>query len=192
MKKTENFVMVLASGGLDSTACINFYKRINFEVLIVFFDYGQPAKNKEYKAVSKVAAYYNCDLKKIVIKNTKTIEAGLILGRNAFFYFLGLMNFPRENGLIASGIHGGTGYYDCSKDFIVQLQIMIDRYSQGTIIVAAPFLSLTKRDILEYCNIETIPKNLTYSCELGKKQPCGICATCKDIEAIYDSKKPKN
>ncbi len=33
------------SGGIDSTACINFYKKMEFNVEGIFFDYGL-ASNK--------------------------------------------------------------------------------------------------------------------------------------------------
>ena len=34
---------ILLSGGIDSMACVNFYKALNYEVECIFCDYGQPA-----------------------------------------------------------------------------------------------------------------------------------------------------
>jgi 7-cyano-7-deazaguanine synthase len=53
-------------------------------------------------------------------------------------------------------------------------------------------LDFSKRDIWKYCKIEKVPIHLTYSCELGKKQPCGNCDTCKDLEKIYASSSESN
>jgi len=188
LNTAKNYVLIIASGGIDSTACINYYKKIGFEIELIFFDYGQIARKKEIKAITAISNYYNSKLNIIQIKSKNTFQDGLIIGRNASFYFLALMNFNKKNGIIASGIHYGTGYYDCSDFFLNQIQIITDQYSHGAIKMEAPFLNFTKPDIIEYCKIENIPLHLTYSCERGRKQPCGKCATCKDLIAIYDRK----
>ena len=70
-----------------------------------------------------------------------------------------------------------------------QTQDIFDEYTERTIKLGAPFLNFNKKEIWDYCQIEKVPLNLSYSCELGKKQPCGICSTCKDLESIYVSEK---
>jgi 7-cyano-7-deazaguanine synthase len=41
---------ILLSGGIDSMACVNFYKALNYEVECIFCDYGQPASISEKQA----------------------------------------------------------------------------------------------------------------------------------------------
>ncbi len=188
-KLKKNYVLILTSGGIDSTACICFYKKLKFNVEGIFFDYGQKSSKKEFNSLKKIAKHYRIKTTKIVVSNTYKYSDGVIPGRNAFLFFLALMNFKKPNGIIASGIHSGTNYYDCSQEFVNTLQTMIDGYTQGTIKLGTPFLKFNKRAIFEYCKMEKVPINLTYSCELGLKQPCGNCATCKDLKAIYDSKE---
>ena len=188
MNISSNYVLIMASGGIDSTACIHFYKQLEFEVNLIFFDYGQPSRKKEYSAISSISKFYSIPLKKIVIKNFKTIKDGFVQGRNALFYFLALSNFEKDNGIIASGIHYGTNYYDCSEAFLIQIQEIFVKYSDSTIKAAAPFLSFSKVDIQNYCKKENVPLYLTYSCELGKRQPCGICKTCQDLLIINKNK----
>ncbi len=185
MDKSNNHVLIIASGGIDSTACINFYKNLNFDISLIFFDYNQAARKKEHDALCNISKYYKTSLKKVTIKDLGQFKNGLVLGRNAAFYFLALINFNKPNGIIASGIHYGTNYYDCSERFLSEIQIIVEQYSQGTIKIEAPFVNFTKTEIINYCQAEKVPLELTYSCELGKKQPCGKCATCKDLIAIY-------
>ena len=189
MKKTEKFVLVLTSGGIDSTACVNFYKKMKFHVEGIFFDYGQASNKKEHAAVEAIGKYYKIPIKKITLTNNIKYQDGLIPGRNAFLYFGALMNFNNKNGIISSGIHSGTPYYDCSKKFLTEIQAIVDQYCQGVIKIEAPFLSFNKKEIWDYCLLEKVPLELTYSCELGKKQPCGKCSTCKDLQKLYASKK---
>ena len=58
----------------------------------------------------------------------------------------------------------------------------------GKITLSAPFVDWTKKQIFDYCRLEKIPLELTYSCELGKNQPCGECSSCKELTALYETK----
>jgi 7-cyano-7-deazaguanine synthase len=185
----RNRVLVLSSGGIDSTGCIKFFKKMKFDVEAMFFDYGQISRRNEYKAVTDVANYFKVRLWVTKIKAETEFSNGLIQGRNAVFYFSGLMNFKWKSGLIASGIHKGTPYYDCSDSFLKDIQRIFDGYSNGTVKASAPFLMFSKKEIWNYCKNEKVPLKLTYSCELGLTQPCGVCDTCKDLLEIYASSK---
>jgi 7-cyano-7-deazaguanine synthase len=184
----SNNVLILFSGGIDSTACLNYYHKLNFQIQLLFIDYGQSAKKKELKAVRAISKYYDVSFNVLQIREGENYEAGLILGRNAVFYFLALMNLKNTHGLIASGIHYGTGYYDCSQDFLDAVQVLIDKYTDRSVIAEAPFINFTKTDIVNYCMREKVPLKLTYSCENGLNQPCGKCPTCNDLILIYERK----
>ena len=190
--KQLKYVLILASGGIDSTACIRFFKKMKFDVDAIFFDYGQLSRRNELKAVTAVSEYYKISLRVISIRADTKFSDGLIQGRNAVMYFSALMNFRGNNGIIASGIHTGTPYYDCSSAFLGDIQRVFDGYTNGTVKAAAPFLTFSKKDIWDYCKTEKVPLSLTYSCERGLKQPCGKCNTCKDILEIYASSKQQN
>ena len=99
------------------------------------------------------------------------------------------MNFTHSSGLIAIGIHSGTNYFDCSTSFFQSVAQIVEGYTDNTIQITAPFLTWSKKDIIQYCFLEGIPLELTYSCELGLQQPCSKCLTCKDLITIYDSTK---
>jgi 7-cyano-7-deazaguanine synthase len=189
MNSQKKHVLVLASGGIDSTACIMFYKKMKFKVQALYIDYGQISSKNEIKSIRAVSKYFKINLRIIKIKNDLKWSKGLVQGRNAVLYLTGLMNFKEFNGMIASGIHAGTPYYDCSKNFMHDIQRLFDGYSNGTIKAVAPFLTFSKKEIIEFCKNEKIPLELTYSCEHGRKQPCGNCDTCKDIVEIYASSK---
>lgn len=188
MKSATKYALILASGGIDSTACIRFYKKLKFEIDVLFFDYGQAASQREFKALKLISKSYQIIPRKIRLTKSNKFKDGLVIGRNAFLIFSALMLFERKSGLIAIGIHKGTSYYDCSNSFIEQLQVIVDQYTQGTIKIAAPFLRFNKKEIWDYCIMEKVPLQLTYSCELGENQPCNKCSTCKDLKKLYVSK----
>ncbi|MBA3703528.1 MAG: 7-cyano-7-deazaguanine synthase, partial [Rubrobacteraceae bacterium] len=94
-------------------------------------------------------------------------SAGLILGRNAFLVTAALMEKPASVSVIATGIHSGTGYADCSPEFATKIQAVLNIYEEAHVQLAAPFLDWTKADIIKYCSMKEVPVALTYSCESG-------------------------
>jgi 7-cyano-7-deazaguanine synthase len=181
---TANYVTILASGGIDSTACIHFYKSLGFEIEVMFFDYQQQASQMEEEAIKSITRHYNVPLKITRIAHDASLTTE-VKGRNGSFLLTALMQFKRQNGLLCIGIHKGTPYYDCSPNFVNSMQGIFDGYSDGAIKISAPFLKFNKKEIYDYCRNELVPLELTYSCELGKEQPCGICLTCKDLIELY-------
>lgn len=88
----------------------------------------------------------------------------------------------------AIGIHAGTPYYDCSKNFIDDTQRIFNGYFNGSFQIEAPFLELTKGEILSLCNELKVPVELTYSCERSGYIPCGECLSCIDRRVLNEGK----
>ena len=187
VSKNNRRVLVLLSGGIDSTACAAFYLNQQFSVRALFFDYGQASARREGDAVSDICSHYDIPLEKIVCSGFSGWPGGYIPGRNAFLLHGALMAFKYTRGIVATGIHSGTTYNDCTEQFVREVQSLFDLYTDGRVCVGAPFLNWSKRQVWDYCQSEKVPIELTYSCELGKVQPCGQCLSCKDLEALYAS-----
>jgi len=178
-------VLILLSGGIDSTACAHFYIQERMNVSALFVDYGQPAVHLESKAAHSVCNFYGIDLAEVKFSGFIPPQGGYILGRNIFLISTAMMYSKLTLGTIVLGIHAGTPYMDCTEHFLVLTRNIFDLYTDGRVAVAAPFISYTKKDIYEYCKNFNVPLKLTYSCELGLAQPCGKCATCKDLELLH-------
>lgn len=185
----KTHVLVLSSGGIDSTGTIKFYQNLDCNVESLFVDFGQMATKKEFTASQKIAQYYNIHYEKIsVIFPRKMFGDGLITGRNLFLLSTALMSFKYASGIIAIGIHTGTNYYDCSKAFIEKANTLIKKYTDNNISLGSPFLTFNKLEIFNFCKKNKVPLELTYSCELGLEQPCGQCVTCSDLKRLYETK----
>ncbi|EKF85855.1 7-cyano-7-deazaguanine synthase [Methanobacterium formicicum] len=180
---TKN-VLVLFSGGIDSTACINYYLKLGFDVKAVFIDYGQITSKKEFQSAKNIAEYYKISLDNFIFKNSKIFSQGEIKGRNAFFIFALLLNHAEFSGILSLGIHSSVYYYDCSEKFLKDIQKVLDGYTDGRIVLDAPFLKWDKQMIYDYCKANEIPIHLTYSCENGVNKPCGVCNSCKDRRTL--------
>ena len=180
-------VRVLLSGGIDSSACVAFYLEQGFSVNGIFVDYGQIAAPREIEAARAIARHYNIPFSRLTWSGLHKKKAGFIRGRNAFLLIGALMELPEETGILALGIHAGTHYQDCSLPFVRKMQSIFDTYTQGKIQIGAPFLNWEKGDIWVYSKSQGVPMELTYSCERGQDQPCGLCLSCRDLEILYAS-----
>lgn len=179
----ENCI-VLFSGGIDSAACINYYLNQDFTVKPVFINYGQISAKYELQSAKKIVSFYDIDIKCLELKPTQNFSQGEIMGRNAFLILATLLYYPKFSGIISLGIHADVPYYDCSELFLGDTQRLLDGYTNGTVRLDAPFLHWNKMIIYEYCKKNHVPLDLTYSCENGTAEPCGVCSSCKDRRAL--------
>src|SRR5258706_9830847 len=100
-------VIILHSGGIDSTAMIHFYNNLGYSISAFFFQYGQIAAKKEWLAVQKISKHYHIKAQKIELKTDSTFKDGLIQGRNLFFLSAALLIENMNYGQVAIGIHAG-------------------------------------------------------------------------------------
>lgn len=174
---------VLLSGGIDSAACLVFYRDRGFDVDARFVDYGQLAATQEARAAAQIAAALRVPLSTFTWSGGQAKGAGEILGRNAFLLCAALLELGEAQGILALGVHSGTDYWDCSPGFLRAAQAILDGYASGRVRVAAPFLDWTKDQVFGYAR-GRVPIELTWSCELGGAAPCGTCRSCRDVEAL--------
>ncbi|AFQ42426.1 7-cyano-7-deazaguanine synthase [Desulfosporosinus meridiei] len=182
-------ILVLLSGGLDSTACVAYYLNLGFKVKALFVDYNQNAVDQEKKSAYAISNYYCVDFQVLKCSGLRQWGTGVIPGRNAFLLSIALLSSNLSQGLIAIGIHSGTSYYDCSPNFLLEMNNLFDCYTDGKISISAPFLNYNKDFIWQYCLDHAVPIELTYSCEKGFLEPCGSCLSCRDREVLRACKK---
>lgn len=178
-------VDVLLSGGTDSAACVAFFRAAGREVTGVFLDYGQAAAVPEAQAATRIARHYGIDLRQVTVRSGRAFGAGEIMGRNGLLVFAALTCTGLREGSIAIGIHAGTSYADCSRDFFERVRDLIADGSGGSITLEAPFVDWFKHEVMAYSDRCGVPRDLTYSCELGTNPSCGRCASCADVR-IYE------
>lgn len=177
-------VLVLLSGGLDSYACLHFYRDAGRIPAALFVDYGQPAARDEEAAARSIASHLDVEIRLARWQYKKPKNTGLIRGRNAFLLTAALMECLPEISIVAIGVHDGTEYPDCSPTFIDKMQIIYDLYTGESVQVAAPFLTWGKNEVHAYSTENRLELGLAYSCEAGGIPPCGECLSCRDSEAL--------
>ncbi len=82
------------------------------------------------------------------------------------------------------GAHGddaaGNAYADCSKPFIDAMDSAVKIGSYWLVRIKAPFVGLSKAEVVKRGLELNVPYELTWSCYESGDTPCGTCGTCID------------
>lgn len=185
----------LASGGLDSTVCLQLMKNQGLEPLPLFINYGQLNYTKEFSALSR-----NCER----IKVRKPIEldfrdfgaklsTGLtdpskhivddaftpcrnlmfIVSAAAFGYKLGISKIVM--GLLSES----TAIFPDQSDQFIRVATEAISMSLGLQFeIVLPLRGLLKAEVVELG--KQIGVTDFYSCHAGTDVPCGKCIACNE------------
>jgi 7-cyano-7-deazaguanine synthase len=203
-------VIILLSGGLDSTVLLSSLLNEGREVEAVSFTYGSKHNPFENQSAKDIANYYNIPLREMDISeimkgfdshllanggilpeghyNDLNMKKTVVPGRNLIFLSIlaGLaesLSIPQ----IAIGVHQGDHfiYPDCRPEFIHTIDYAINLSSEQKVKVISPFLNLTKADIVKIGIELKAPFHLTRTCYSDKEEACGKCGSCRErLEAF--------
>ncbi|MBB5253881.1 7-cyano-7-deazaguanine synthase QueC [Sulfurisphaera ohwakuensis] len=200
-------VLVIASGGLDSTVAATYLLRQGYEITLLHFNYHHKAEEREREAVKKIAEYLqvplieiNTDLFKIIGHTTLLKGGGEIVkerfgeegaefahewvpARNLIFYSVALALAEAYGyDAIASGINlEEAGAYPDNEMEFVRLFAKLSPYATGPnkkVEVLMPVGNLVKHEIVKLGVEIGAPLHLTWSCYEGGQKHCGKCGPC--------------
>ncbi len=193
----DSRVVVLLSGGLDSTCLINKAIVDHRVVFGLGVDYGQRHK-KELASAKMIAEYYGISfsvLRMPVISGSSLTGDGdvptgihysdhrqsstVVPGRNMLMIGLAISEAVKLGcSEVWYGAHSGDAfvYHDCREDFVDYISYAAN-IGYG-VKVSAPWIKYNKKQIAEYAVLNRVPVELTWSCYLGQDVPCGSCGAC--------------
>lgn len=97
----------------------------------------------------------------------------------------------KDCNVIYYGAHSddaaGSAYPDCSEVFKNAMNQAIYEGSGRQLTVEAPFVNLTKADVVRTGLELNVPYHLTWSCYEGGDKPCGRCGTCIDRQKAFEA-----
>lgn len=80
----------------------------------------------------------------------------------------------------------GNAYPDCSDAFNKAMGDAIYIGSGNQLRIEAPFVNMTKAEVVKTGLALRVPYELTWSCYEGKERPCGVCGTCLDRAKAFE------
>jgi 7-cyano-7-deazaguanine synthase len=196
----------LLSGGMDSTTLAYVAKNKGYKILALHLNYGQRTEQKELACAQKIAGLLSAEAfveinigyfsqfgassltdKAIAIDEFDEEEAHIpntyVPFRNANLLSIAT-SFAEAQ--VADAIFIGvqsldySGYPDCRPEFIEAFQKVIALGTKDTtrITLFAPFIHMTKTDILREGFRLGVPYEHTWSCYRNEDRACGTCGSC--------------
>jgi 7-cyano-7-deazaguanine synthase len=195
-------VLVLHSGGMDSTTCLYEAHRGGAEVFSLGVDYGQRL------SVELMYAQRQCDalgiersvvsvswrkpervipLNRTVDEMRASISPAFLPARNAILLSLACAH---ASGISADEVHTGlncidfSGYPDCTVEFFRSFTTMMNIANPQGPKLVAPLLNLSKVEIAKMARGLGIGENDTWSCYRPQITsagivPCRACDACR-------------
>ncbi len=204
--------VVSLSGGMDSTTVLAACKQQYARILAVSFRYTSKHNKYELESAYEVADFYKVDRKIVDLGNlfynmksdlligggevpeghydNRSMRRTVVPGRNLIFSsILAGIAWSEDAKEVWLGVHKGDAltYPDCRPAWFEGMKVAIregtefDFESPG-VILRAPFLFKSKKEILEYgLGLTTkVPYELTRTCYKDHPVACGMCGSCQE------------
>lgn len=204
--------LVICSGGLDSVSLAHKVAAEQTLTGLVSFDYGQ-RHSKELGFAVACAQRLGVPHQVIDIRDIgrqlsgsaltddvvvpdghyaeESMRITVVPNRNAIMLAIAFgVAAARKNEAVGVAVHGGDHfiYPDCRPDFIDAFQAMQDRALDGyaNVRLYAPFVNVSKADIVTEGARHATPFDQTWSCYKGEEMHCGRCGTCVERREAFD------
>ena len=211
----KQHVVAIVSGGLDSVTMAYHLADQGYALSLISYDYGQRHKKEiEFAKLCSAqlqAGHHIVDLTMLTsLMNTssltspdvevpdghyaeETMKITVVPNRNAIMINVATaLAVSRNYDFVATGVHGGDHfiYPDCRPEFIASQAATLRLSNAGFISesfdVLAPFVNISKADIVSLGHKIGVPWLETWSCYKGGDIHCGSCGTCFERREAFE------
>jgi len=198
--------IILLSGGLDSTVSATIAKRRSNPLFALTFDYGQRAAAMEILASQKVCRALKIRHKVVKLPWFREFKRLIMLAgkkavrpedfnskkvwipnRNGLFINIAACYAEYFNArLIITGFNREEAreFPDNRVEFMESINITLKYSTLKRVRVISYVAKFTKMEIYELGLKYRAPLKYVYWCYLGKKRPCGRCASCRKVKGL--------
>jgi 7-cyano-7-deazaguanine synthase len=202
-------VVLIHSGGLDSTVLLYKLRADGHEVRCLGIDYGQRHR-RELDAGQAICRdleieYRSADLRGIRpllagsaltddvpvpdgYYTDETMKATVVPNRNMIMLATAIgWAVSLEYDAVAYAAHAGDHaiYPDCRPEFVAAMRNVARLCDWRPIELLTPFVSMSKAEIVALGNRLGVPFERTWSCYKGGQIHCGTCGTCVERREAF-------
>lgn len=191
-------ILILASGGLDSTVLVHMYHSLGYDVHIMYIDHDNKNKEAELDTIDSIMLELKipCDHLYVHKADFGWSKSGTLNGSNSKNYYIEMRNLVFVSMAISLAEAIGAVYIaiglihcedcpfpDSTTDFLYKM----DSLAQSTIgaSVVAPLINANKEQVFELAKKFNIKRWFTCFEPLVDGEPCGACPACK--ASIYNN-----
>jgi 7-cyano-7-deazaguanine synthase len=126
------------------------------------------------------------------LKNTdgKPVDTYVPFRNGLFISSAASIALSKDCDVIYYGAHSddaaGSAYPDCSDAFNKAMGDAVRIGSGEQLTIEAPFVNMTKAEVVKTGLELGVPYELTWSCYEGGEKPCGECGTCIDRKKAFE------
>lgn len=181
-------VLHLFSGGLDSTVLLFNMLAHKCRVRALIFDYGQKHDNEIECArhtCLETRVHYQIVSLRDIFDGSSLIKGGrgsvVVPNRNMVFLSIAASIAASRRipfVTIASNNDDKIGFPDCRPGFISSVDAILSKV-ELPVSARAPYLHLSKLEIVKRGRLLGVDFDKTWSCYNGGATPCGNCKACK-------------
>jgi 7-cyano-7-deazaguanine synthase len=213
--------VALISGGLDSVVSLAQAADLMDVRLVIFFDYGQRALDRERNAVLGVVNFYDHPLREVRLDwlaplapagmrwqepsagqahepALDTLAAVWIPNRNGVFLNIGAA-FAEAHGCdyVVTGFNReeAVEFPDNGAEYVSRVNGGLELSTRSRVRVLSFTQELDKPRILELGVRLGAPLSVIWSCYHGGQRMCGCCASCKRLKSalseVSDDTRPR-
>jgi 7-cyano-7-deazaguanine synthase len=206
-------VVAIVSGGLDSVTMAHQLADDGHHLAIVSVDYGQRHRREltyaERCAERLSATYVPVDLRSVTAHlagsaltdpavdvpmghyAAPSMSATVVPNRNMMLIAVAAAIAVGQGAqAVATAVHAGDHpiYPDCRPEFIDAMSeaLRIGNAGHRPPGIMAPFVDVTKADIVRIGAVIGVPFAETWSCYLGGDTHCGTCGTCVERREEFE------
>lgn len=77
------------------------------------------------------------------------------------------------------------GYWDCTVDFVTQINHVLSLNRKDPVTIHAPFVHMSKAEVLKLGLGLGVDYRLTWTCYRGNATPCGTCPSCVERTGAF-------
>ena len=203
-------VVVSLSGGLDSTVLLAHHLEQGDEVRAISFDYGQRHR-RELDWAQELAGQYGVphtlvrvDLAAVTRSALtghgsvphghyahESMKQTVVPSRNATFVCLAsALAISHDMDAVSIAAHAGDHaiYPDCRPMWmqVMQQAVRMGNWGASQFELLAPFVLMTKHDIVVRGDLLGAPMHKSWSCYEGGAIHCGRCGTCVERREAFE------
>lgn len=190
-------LVVLTSGGLDSTLVALMAHQRGLDVGPLFIDYGQIAKEKELEACLRSMRKHDLPAPDIVDlsgygaklpsgltdRSTDIFLDAFLPGRNALLLLTAASYGYRHGSTsVAIGLldEDSSVFPDQTDKFLTSMEATLSTALGVSLDILRPLGHMNKMQVLDLAKDYGV--NDTWSCHSDGYRPCGICIACREFE----------
>ncbi len=205
----------LISGGMDSATLAYHARDEGYDLICLHFNYGQRTERKERESARKIAdlvgarEFIEVDLgyltrfggssltdSRLPVDRFREDREGIpntyVPFRNANLLSIATSCAEARGAeAVFIGVQSQdySGYPDCRPQFIEAFQQVVDigTRDETRITIVAPFLDMTKQDILALGKTLGVPYEHTWSCYQNEVRACGVCGACHFRKRAFEA-----